>query len=48
MKKLYGIICRKYRKFKTPKTLYIFEKKLVLSIIRSEFKNKDGKIFRQE
>ena len=45
MKKLYCIICGKYRKFKNPKISCIFEKKLVLSIICSKCKNKDEKIF---
>ena len=33
MKKIYWIKCIKYRKFKNPKILYIFDKTLVLSII---------------
>ena len=42
MKKLYCIICGKYRKFKNPKISSIFEKTLVLSIICSKCKNEDG------
>ena len=33
MKKLYCLICSKYRQFEKPKTLYLLEKTLVLSII---------------
>ena len=32
MKKLYCVICRKYRKFEKPKISYLSEKTLVLSI----------------
>ena len=45
MKKIYCVICVKYRKFKNPKISYIFEK-TVLSIICS--KCKDEKIFKKE
>ena len=38
----------KYRKFKSPKVSYIFEKTLVLSIICSKLSNKDEKIFKEE
>ena len=48
MKKLYCVICGKYRKFEKPKILYIFEKTLVLSIIWSKCKNKDEKILKEE
>ena len=48
MKKLYCVICCKYRKFKNPKISYIFEKSLVLSIIYSKCKNEDKKIFTEE
>ena len=47
MKKLYCVICGKYRKFEKPKISYIFEKALVLSIICSKCKNKDEKIFKR-
>ena len=33
MKKIYCVKCNKYQKFKNPKTLYIFNKKKVLSFI---------------
>ena len=33
MKKLYCIICYKYRKFEKPKISYLLEKTIVLSII---------------
>ena len=48
MKKLYCIICRKYRKFEKPKISYFFEKTLVLSIICSKCKNDDEKVFKEE
>ena len=48
MKKLYCVICGQYRKFNNPKTSYIFEKTLVLSIICSKCKNEDEKIFKEE
>ena len=41
MKKIYCVICGKYRKFEKPKTSYIFEKTLVLSIICSKCENED-------
>ena len=48
MKKLFYIICGKYRKFEKPKTSYLLEKTLVLSIICSERKNEDEKLFKEE
>ena len=48
MKKLYCVICCKYRKFEKPKTSYLLEKTLVLSIICSERKNEDEKLFKEE
>ena len=48
MKKLYRVICGKYRKFEKPKISYIFEKALVLSIICSMCKNEDEKIFKDK
>ena len=48
MKKLYCIICGKYRKFEKPKISYLLEKTLVLSIICSKCKNEDKKIFKEE
>ena len=48
MKKLYCVICSKYRKFETPKISHILEKPLVRSIICSQCKNEDEKIFTKE
>ena len=48
MKKVYCVICGKYRKFKKPKISYIFEKTLFLSFICSKCKNEDEKIFKEE
>ena len=48
MKKLYCVICSKYRKFENPKISYILEKTLVLSITCSKSKNEDEKIFKEE
>ena len=48
MKKLFCIICRKYRKFEKPKISYIFGKTLVLSVICSKCKNEEGKTFKEE
>ena len=44
MKKLYCIICGKYRKIKKPKISYVLEKILVLSIICGKCKNEDKDI----
>ena len=41
MKKIYCVICGKYRTFENPKLLYIFEKTLVFSIIFSKCDNED-------
>ena len=48
MKKLYCVICGKYRKFEKPKTSYFLEKTLVPSIICSKCKNGDEKVFKEE
>ena len=48
MKKLYCIICDKYRKFKIPKMSYISKETLVLSIICGKCKNEDEKIIKEE
>ena len=48
MKKLYCVICCKYRKFEKPKTSYLLEKTLVLSIICTKCKNEDEKYFKEE
>ena len=48
MKKLYCVICGKYRKFEKLKISYIFEKTLVLSIICSKCKIEDEKKFKEK
>ena len=48
MKKVYCIICGKFRKFEKPKISYLLEKTLVLSIISSKCKNEDEKLFKEE
>ena len=48
MKKLYCVICGQYRKFEKPKTSYLLEKALVLSIICSKCKNEGKKLFKEE
>ena len=48
MKKLYCVICGKYRKFEKPKISYLLEKTLVLSIICSKCKNEDEKLFKED
>ena len=48
MKKLYCIICGKYRKFEKPKVSFLLEKTLVLSIICIKCENVDEKIFKEE
>ena len=48
MKKLYCVICSKYRKFEKPKITNILEKTLVLSIICSKCKSDHEKIFKKE
>ena len=48
MKKLYCIICGKYRKFEKPKIIYFLQTTLVLSIICNKCKNEDEKIFKEE
>ena len=45
MKKIYCVICGKYRKFEKPKISYILEKKWVFSI---NSKNEDEKVFKEE
>ena len=47
MKKIYCVICGKYRKFNDPK-IYIFEKTLALSSICSQCGNEDKRIFKKE
>ena len=48
MKKLYYIICGKYRKFGKPKIPYLLEKTLAFSIISNKCKNEDEKLFKGE
>ena len=48
MKKLYCVICGKYRKFEKPKISYLLEKTLVLSVICSKHKNEDEEVFKEE
>ena len=48
MKKLYCVICGNYRKFEKPEISYLLEKTLVLSIIFSNYKNEDEKVFKEE
>ena len=48
MKKNYGVIFGKYRKFKNPKISCVFEKIVVISISCSKFKNEDEKLFKEE
>ena len=48
MKKLYCVICCKYRISEAPKISYLLEKTLVLSIICSKCKNEDEKLFKEE
>ena len=48
MKKLYCVICGKYRKFEKSKLSYFLEKTLVLLIICSKCKIEDDKLFKEE
>ena len=48
MKKLYCVICAKYRKFEKPKISYILEKTLVYYIIYSNVKMKMKKYLRKK
>ena len=48
MKKLYCIICGKYRKFEKPKISYLLGKTLVLSITCSRCEDENEKIFKEE
>ena len=48
MKELYCIICGRYRKFEKPKTSYLLEKTLLVTIIYIISKNKDEKVFKEE
>ena len=48
MKKIYCVICCKYRKFEKSKISYLLETTLILSIICSKCKNEDEKLFKEE
>ena len=48
MKKLFCVICGKYRNLEKTKISYLLENALVLSIICSKCKNEDEKIFKEE
>ena len=48
MKKLYCVICDKYRKFEKSKISHLLEKTLVLSITCSKCKNENEKMFKEE
>ena len=47
MKKIYCVICGKYKKFKNLKTSYIFEKTLIIFIICSKCENEDRKYLKK-
>ena len=47
MKKLYCIICGKYKIFEKPKISYVLDNTLVLSITCSKCKNEDAKLFKE-
>ena len=48
MKKLFCVICGKYRNLEKTNISYLLENALVLSIICSKCKNEDEKIFKEE
>ena len=48
MRKLYGIVCSKSRKFEEPKISYLLEKKLFLSFICSKCENENEQIFTEK
>ena len=41
MKKIYCVVCAKYRKFEKPKMSYLLERTLLFSIICRKWKNED-------
>ena len=47
MKKIYCVICGKYRKFEKPKISYLLEKKNI-SIICSKWKNEDEEYLKKK
>ena len=46
MSNLYCVICGTYRKFEKPKTSYLLEKRLAISLVCS--KNENKKLFKEE
>ena len=48
MKKIYCVICDKYKKYRTPKISHIFERSLAVSIICRKYDNEDTKIFKEK
>ena len=48
MKRIYCVICGKYRKFKNPEISYIFQKLLAPFLICSKCENENGNIFKEE
>ena len=48
MKRLYCVICGKYRKFEKPKISYPFEKISVLHINCSKCNNEHEKLFKEK
>ena len=48
MKKLYFVFCNKYRNYEKPKISYFLEKTFFLSVICSNCKNEDEKIFKED
>ena len=48
MKKIYGVICGKYKKFEKLKISDLLQKTLVISVICSWCKNEIEKIFKEE
>ena len=50
MKKIYRVICGKYKKFEKPKISFILKKtfQTFLSIICSKFKNEDNKYLKKK
>ena len=48
IKKLYCVICCKYRKFEKPKISHLLEKILIFSVICCKCKNEDEKLFKEE
>ena len=47
-KKLYCVICDKYKTFEKPEISYFLEKTLVISIIYRKWINEEEKLFQEE